>query len=317
LTIASILFLLFGFQRYLFLKKYDILEEKQMQANVHKEYFMPAIYAHMRFGEAVIKDLPPTFQEKVNEFFPAFLLGTQGPDILFYHKPLQSNPIKKKGMDIHLQPACEFFIEQAKRLIEENHVHPQDGAYLPIDAQAAYIAGFLCHFVLDVSAHPKIYALEETGISHGRIESEFDKYLMRKDGKSIRGDNNAKRITPNFGVAEACANVLDVTKQEAKRAIKTIKTINGWFCSKCEPFHSLAHVVLRWIKMENKFGGMFLHKEDEPHCAECNRDLEALFSNAVPKAAALINEYFANLDDIAKNEKINDFFEYKYTGGKD
>ena len=43
---------------------------------------MPAIYAHLRFGEEVAKTLPAPFTELIKRFPEAFHLGTQGPDIL-------------------------------------------------------------------------------------------------------------------------------------------------------------------------------------------------------------------------------------------
>ena len=155
---------------------------------------MPAIYAHDRFGEAVISHLPLSLRETLQKYPIALHLGFQGPDILFYHKPLKKNPIKTKGMDIHHIPANVFFIEQAKRLISENE-RLDPSPYL------SYIAGFLCHFLLDVALHPYIYEIEDTGISHGKIESEFDKYLLKKDGKPVRGLNTANVYSSQNGTA--------------------------------------------------------------------------------------------------------------------
>ncbi len=276
---------------------------------------MPAIYAHNRFGEAVVATLPPTFQKYLAQYNEAFCLGTQGPDILFYHQPLKSNPIKKRGMDLHLASAESFFVRQGTRLWTEKLVKIQDGEILSDSPDAAYIAGFICHFTLDAHAHPDIYKLEDTGISHGRIESEFDKYLLRKDGRPVRGYHTGQQITPTNGAAEACAEALDVTVEEATLSIKTMKRINGWFTSTCAPFHGLVHAVLTVAGMERKFGDMFLHKKDEPHCTEWNPVFEKDFNVAVPKAAALIEEYFSTLPQIVESGKMNEFFRNNYTGG--
>lgn len=276
---------------------------------------MPAIYAHMRFGEAVNATLPPSFSEITEKYPEAFCLGTQGADILFYHKPLRSNPIKKKGSDVHHTSADGFFATQAKRLIEENKALGKAENDLPDSAFAAYLMGFLCHFTLDVYCHPKIYELEATGVSHGRIESEFDKYFLKKDGKPIRGYNVGMHMHPDNGTAEACAKTLDVTEEQSRLSIKTMRKINGWFSCKCEAFHMLAHVVLKIVKMENKFGGMFLHKKDEPHCTQLNPILEERWTAAIDRAATLIQGYFTSLPEIANNGEMDEFFRNNYTGG--
>ena len=62
---------------------------------------MPAFYTHKRFGEEVIAHLPPSFSENIQKYLEAFVLGTQGPDILFYHHPIRKNPTRQKGVDAH------------------------------------------------------------------------------------------------------------------------------------------------------------------------------------------------------------------------
>ena len=276
---------------------------------------MPAFYTHKRFGEEVIATLPPAFSVAIEKYPESFYLGTQGPDILFYHQPIRKNPIKKKGMDTHLTSADGFFIEQAKRLLEKDYVTEKDGSHLPNSAYAAYIAGFICHFTLDVHAHPHVYEKQATGVSHGKIESELDKFLLRKNGKPIRGYNTAGMITTENGTLEVCAKTMDVTQKQAKLAIKTIRRINGWFSYKHELFHHFAHFVLKIAGMEHKFGDMFLHKKDDPACADWNEVLYRDYLTAIPKATALIEEYFSTLPTIVKNGEINEFFRNNYTGG--
>ncbi len=276
---------------------------------------MPAVYAHYSFGEKVLDSLPHTLAERFSRFHEAFALGTQGPDILFYHRPLKKNPTRQKGSDMHFAAAESFFSRQAKRLTNENHVTPQNGAWLPRSAEAAYVAGFICHFALDVYAHPIVYELQSTGVSHGKIESEFDKYLLRKDDKPVRGYNTAQFAVCRNGTAEACANVLDVTTEEIRLAVKTIRKINGWFSQKHETFHVLAHTALKLVGLDEKFGDMFLRKHDDPRCETCNLRLNEALQSAVPFTATLLTEYFSRISEFAAGERLNDFFQNNYTGG--
>lgn len=275
---------------------------------------MPAVYAHYTFGLKVLNALPKSLTENILRFREAFELGTQGPDILFYHHPIKKNSIRQKGSDMHFVSAESFFVRQAKRLTHEGHVAFEQDVPSLLSAEAAYVAGFLCHFALDVFAHPTVYELQATGISHGKIESEFDKYLLRKDGRSIRGCNTARFATDAHGVVLACANVLDIKPEEAELAIKTMRKINGWFGNRFETFHAFAHAVLKLGGMDRKFGDMFLRKKDDTRCAECNLRLENALQTAVDFTAALAEEYFSRLRTIAQGEKLNNFFEHDYTG---
>ena len=269
---------------------------------------MPAIYAHDRFGEAVIAHLPPSFSEILQKYPEALHLGFQGPDIMFYHKPITKNAPKQIGIDMHHTPAKVFFVEQAKRLIDENpDLNPSP--FL------SYIAGFLCHFLLDISLHPYIYEIQDTGIPHGRIESEFDKYLLKQDGIPYRGYNTADKYAVENGTAKACAYTLGVTEEEAARAIRTMKSINGYFTSKSEAFHTLAHIVLSVAGMNKKFGSMFRYKQDEPSCAKANPILAQQLEEAVPFAVKRIEEYFSNLSQIAQSGEMDEAFDKLYTGG--
>ena len=276
---------------------------------------MPALFAHYSFGEKVLSALPATLSENIQRFHEAFSLGTQGPDILFYHHPLKKNDTRAKGSDMHFLPGESFFLRQAKRLTLENFVKRENGQLLPSSAEASYVAGFLCHFVLDVFAHPTVYALQATGISHGRIESEFDKHLLKKEGLPIRGSNFWQFLTIENSADTACANILDVSVAEAQLSIKTMKKLNSWFSKKSPLFHTLIHSLLTIGGMEFKFGGMFIHKKDEPRCADTMLRLDDAYSTAIPFASSLLEEYFYTLPEIAESKHLNDFFQNNYTGG--
>lgn len=266
---------------------------------------MPAFYAHRYFGECVVAYLPPSVQENIALHKEAFALGTQGPDILFYHKPFSANATKSKGMEMHLASAKDFFLSCHKRLSEEG----TDGAF------AAYLAGFICHFLLDNACHPNIYVLEAQGVSHGRIESEFCKYLKRKNNlkvhknaaKDLRAvcknrnvsqkcDNGVQKSVTNRekrNVARASALALGVQESEIQRAIKTMRVVNGFFSSPSKLFHKFAHFFLKKVGAEEKFGGMFLFFDDDAACDKLNPVLEECLRSAVEETAKTVENFFA------------------------
>lgn len=278
---------------------------------------MPALYAHYRFGEAVAKALPPAFSDFLEQYPQAFALGTQGPDILFYYHPIKKNETKAYGTHLHALAAEGFYLDVGKQMLNAAEKHADVSGILQANgAFAAYICGFLCHFTLDVSCHKYIDDSENKKVSHGRIESEFDKFLLTKDGKGIRSYNTATPIKDENGAREACAKALQVPQEKIAEAIKNMRKINGWFSCKNESFHRFAHFVLTLAKLERKFGDMFLHKKDEAYCTNTNEVLLGKFNAAVPKAAELIEEYFSSLPHAVKKQTLNEIFRYNYSGIK-
>ncbi len=273
-----------------------------------QEFFMPAIYAHDKFGRAVIAALPHPLKETLLAYPSALRLGFQGPDVLFYHKPLktENNPTRKKGVDMHHTLADTFFIEQAKTLSKEG-IAPSP--YL------SYIGGFLCHYLLDFHLHPSIYEVEATGVSHGKIESEFDKFLLKKDELPYRGMNTAAVYTQGAGTDLAVEKALGVTNEQANRAIKTMKKYNGLFALNCELVHAVCHGALKLVKKDKKFGDMFRRKKDDEACLAASETLSKLLEKAIPVAAEKVEGYFANLQEIASTEKMDEIFHENYTGG--
>ncbi len=279
---------------------------------------MPALYAHCRFGEEVIKTLPAYFSAFVEEYPQAFALGTQGPDILFYHHPMKKNEIRTYGTRLHALAAEDFFLTNGKRLLECTNGEESGEALLQKNgAFAAYICGFLCHFTLDVSCHEYIDEQSKTNDpTHGKIESEFDKFLLKKDGKPIRGYNTATPIKDENDAREACAKALDIPQKNIALAIRSMRKINRWFSKKCALFHGCMHTLLKIAGMERKFGDMFIHKKDDPLCADTNLVLEEKFQTAIPLAARIIEEYYSNLPALCHAQRLNDVFRYNYSGKK-
>lgn len=269
---------------------------------------MPAIYAHDRFGEAVISHLPLPLRTTLEKYPSALRLGFQGPDILFYHKPFKKNATKKKGMDIHHIPPEEFFVQHAVRLLEENP-NLKPSPYL------SYVAGAMCHFLLDTKLHPYVYKIEDTGVTHAKIESEFDKHLLRVDKKPVRGMNTAKAYLPDENTVNACAKVFEVNPSEAKRSIKTMRTINGLFACRCQLVHAVCHGFLKIVRLDNSFGDMFRRKKNADCCKEPNKVLEKLLDDNVMGAMKRVNAYFTELSQIAESGKMDSIFSTNYTGG--
>lgn len=162
---------------------------------------MPAIIAHDFFGRDVYDRLYQFIGGSKDEA-DAFLLGNQGPDPLFYSVVApRLLPYRKLGHIMHTEKPSELltaFREGVDLLPEEQRA-----------VGRAYVLGFLCHYALDSTAHPFIFAQEHAlcdagvpGLSrddgsevHAVIESELDELVLTtKTGEDITTFNPSTRI---------------------------------------------------------------------------------------------------------------------------
>ena len=136
---------------------------------------MPATYAHYRFARQMLDILPDSLNAVAKDFPSLFLTGAQGPDLMFFYRPLKFNAVNKVGYDLHDESGRLFF-SNARNIISDS---PKRRDY------KAYALGLLCHYALDKACHGYIEnKIRISGVSHSEIEKEFDKYLMRLDGEN-------------------------------------------------------------------------------------------------------------------------------------
>lgn len=132
---------------------------------------MPALMTHDFFGRDVLHALSGGGALSVPER-DAFLLGNQGPDPLFY---LRIDPARhtraQLGNRMHAERTDELLIAFKQSL---SSLAPAD---VPIGR--AYAQGFLCHYLLDSSMHPLVYA-EQFAICDAGVPG-----LTRADGFAV------------------------------------------------------------------------------------------------------------------------------------
>ncbi len=281
---------------------------------------MPAIFTHVQFGKEVAAGLSPALQALVSAHEESFYLGTQGPDLLFYHKLLKSkkkNPARKLGWDMHERTSEAFFLAATEKLFADGE-NLEDGEFFPKSAAAAYTLGFLCHYVLDSTCHPTIDKASVDGLTHGKIESELDKYILRRAGMPVRGFNAATLFFPEEEAKRASAAILGVREEETGRAMRSMRKINKLFSHKCGFVHGVCHAALTLVGMNGSFGQMFLHKKEDTRCKELLPRLEGLFEGAIPLAREQIEAFFAHLPRHAEVDSLEtNFYRSNYSGDKE
>ena len=79
---------------------------------------MPAVYAHYRFGQDVLKRLPEKYRDVILEEEDLFNIGVQGPDLLFYYKPFSHDPLHAEGGRVHHLTGRVLFTQAGKTFLE-------------------------------------------------------------------------------------------------------------------------------------------------------------------------------------------------------
>jgi len=130
---------------------------------------MPSNYAHYRFGKLLYPELPADVRQCVQRFRRLYDMGLQGPDFFFYYNPFMKTAVGSLGGQFHSQTGQEFFTRVCAQANSE--------------AARAYLYGLLGHYCLDSACHPFVESKVASGEArHVALESEFDRYLLEKDG---------------------------------------------------------------------------------------------------------------------------------------
>lgn len=170
---------------------------------------MPAIITHDLFAQGVIDDIRTVLPLSTSDERDAFLLGSQGPDPFFF---LVADPFMRRfapmGNTMHRSRPDRLLVsmsEGSARL---------DGFEQRI--ARAYVAGFVCHYLLDSAVHPFVYSWQyglcDVGIDgidatagekvHAEIERDLDEALLfARRGETILTYRPFERSLP--GSAEA------------------------------------------------------------------------------------------------------------------
>lgn len=195
---------------------------------------MPALLTHDYFGQDAIAHIGGTFfnrpddERLTDDLRDAFLLGNQGPDPFFF--TLFSPHIKRCkefGSLMHHAKISET-IEEFRRLAF-NDPEPQKSLVY------AYLLGFICHFTLDSTMHPFVYAQQyaicDAGVEgldrsagsvvHGQIEADLDAMMLyQREGSSVSTHDFTQNV---LKIRESTLELLDASYQALAREVYGVK----------------------------------------------------------------------------------------------
>lgn len=136
---------------------------------------MPTTYAHHRFGAEMLRLMPADVRGTAKRHRHLYDTGLQGPDLLFFYRPVFPGKIHRLGRKFHMQTGREFFSRVCRNL----RLEPSEGGQ-------AYLYGVLCHFALDAGCRPLVTQVEGA-VNQMGVERSFDRFLMERDGCCLTG----------------------------------------------------------------------------------------------------------------------------------
>lgn len=243
---------------------------------------MPSGYAHYRFGAQLLPDLPPEVRRIIRRHRNLYDVGLHGPDLFLYYDPARENRVAPLSDHYHYMSGQVLFSRVCKRL-----------RLAPSEPALAYLYGLLAHYCLDALCHPFVFRHTHEGpVGHLTLETEFDRYLLDKDGKRPAH-------------AQDCSRHIRLNKAQCATAAEFYPQITGADISRCTRNMSWATWLLVWnnpmyrkavdtvLRAAPKYAQLVMSEEPNPLCAHLDADMEKLYEEALalyPKLLAQISE---------------------------
>ena len=276
---------------------------------------MPSNLTHYLFAEEVRLQLDDQWRGICGEYPCAYSLGAQGPDFLSYHHFLpwqKKSPLHAVDERIHRGANTSFFegiLDGATR--DKRHCC----------LIAAYLAGFLCHYALDMTTHPFIFSMQSIIMKgeglphhyatavHRRVETALDLITLRRVRGELPGSIKmaktiALREDERAALATAIADgVYRLTGENFsavffEEAMRDMKKAFSLFGESTGMIRGVARLIEKIKKMPPELSAMFpsdVERDDFDYANALAEQWENDFDGG-----SLHNESFFDLYDTAK-----------------
>lgn len=232
---------------------------------------MPSTYAHYKFGDQCREALPPKIRGAVEQRREIYDIGVHGPDIFFYYYPFGPNAVIKYGSGLHGTPARGFF-ENAKEVYHQ---------YGNKREMISYLFGFLSHFVLDSTCHGYVESeRKKLKITHDKLESMFDSYLMKKDSLIPTKVNRGFSLKPDLKAARVISRFYDYDADVILAACKGQVSVMNLLYSPSGRKKAVARNFISRFPMPLHLGDLFVDDDIPEEYMASILQLEELFDQA-------------------------------------
>ena len=194
---------------------------------------MPAATTHIEFARDVYRSLNEDLKKKITNQ-QMFLLGSQGPDMLFFSKAsVLPGSLHKYGNLMHKENVPEVISYFEHQISDDPDL-------------TSYFMGYLCHYALDSTAHPLINAIakarhEQAGVhegaAHVTMEADIDVWILHQRGRKISSydvnklmktaDSDAQKLAGMYSGMFKEVFDLNITEKELFKAIRVCDIVIG------------------------------------------------------------------------------------------
>lgn len=246
---------------------------------------MPSTYAHYRFGCAMLANMPADTRRTIQRFRRMFDVGLHGPDILYYQSTLLRGESGYLGVKFHEQRGRDFF----QRVCRMARIERSEAAL-------AYIYGVLCHYCLDSICYPFIHSQAELGpATAGEIETEFDRFLLQKDG---RIPPSAQDLSPHLKLTPGeCETVAKFYPPATARGIQDgIKRMARLVKALATPEGPKRTVLKKGMELLFRdYAQLIMTEGPNPKCAQLDTLLYARYEEAEAKFPDMMRQLLEHL----------------------
>ena len=266
---------------------------------------MPTTYAHWRFGDKCIRMLPDDLQNIILNNRAIFDYGVHGPDIFFYYNCLKHNEVNRYGSAMHDIPYKDTLAQ-----IKENFKKTENK-----DMALSYLLGFACHFTLDSYCHGFIEKVDETmPYSHGKIESQFDRYLLIKDGFNPVTKSVTDMFHPDKKMAKVISGLFNKFDEDIiYKTLKDQKLYLNLLKDNSDIKRFFLTTAMDIAKVPS-FKDLLITKENVEELKPINIRLNKYFDMALKHYPVLADSLIGYLSD--KNE-LNTYFKHNFSFKED
>lgn len=242
---------------------------------------MPSGYAHYRFGAQLLPALPREVREIISHHRGLYDVGLHGPDIFLYYDPIRKNRVTPLSKHYHSQTGGAFFGRFCRKSLSE--------------PELAYLYGVLAHYSLDALCHPLVYRCTREGtVGHLALETEFDRYLLDKDGKRPPHIQDCSR---HIQLTEAeCAVVAGFYPEATPREIAGSVRNMAWSLRQlAKPGPVFRKIMTFVLGLTSQYSQLLMPEEPDPLCARWDGEMEELYHRALEGYPRLLEQITANL----------------------
>lgn len=146
---------------------------------------MPGLITNYLFGEQAYQTLSSGYlKETINKNTNAYRMGLQGPDIFYYYLSPYMRRRKNNICNILHEKHTGIFIDNMLEYVDFLETEEREICL-------SYIAGFLCHYALDIHTHPYLHyrmkadlelhpELHRDAFYYRRLETLMDSLLLKR-----------------------------------------------------------------------------------------------------------------------------------------